>query len=159
MDFGNILVREDGSYVIKGGTYHVPNEGEYAELWTEVDAYAKANPDKVTQEVEPEPEPEYEPTQEEIEAQIQARLTNAIQRHLDSEAKKLNYDSCLSVCSYINTGIAKFDSEGEAFRVWRSAVWAKGYKILDLVKSGEMAIPSEEELIAMLPELVIEYSE
>ena len=97
--------------------------------------------------------------QEQIQARIQKQLTDAVQRVLDKKAQELNYDSCLSVCSYINTKIAKFDAEGEAFRVWRSAVWAKGYEILDLVKSGEMAIPSEEELIAMLPELVIEYAE
>ena len=100
-----------------------------------------------------------EPTQEEIEARIQKQLTNAVQRFLDKKAQDLNYDSCLSVCSYIDTGVQKFDDESRAFRKWRSAVWAKGYKILDLVKVGEMAIPSEEELIAMMPELVIEYTE
>ena len=102
---------------------------------------------------------EPEEPKERVQSRIQKQLTDAVQRVLDKKAQELNYDSCLSVCSYINTGISKFDSEGEAFRVWRSAVWAKGYEILDLVKSGEMAIPSEEELIAMLPELVIEYTE
>lgn len=102
---------------------------------------------------------ELEEPQERVQARIQKQLTDAVQRVLDNKARELNYDSCLSVCSYINTKIAKFDSEGEAFRVWRSAVWAKGYEILELVKSGKMAIPSEEELIAMLPELVIEYTE
>lgn len=97
--------------------------------------------------------------QEQIQARIQKQLTDAVQRVLDKKAQELNYDSCLSVCSYINTKIPKFDSEGEAFRVWRSAVWAKGYEILELVKTGKMAIPSEKELIAMLPELVIEYTE
>lgn len=157
MDFGNIIVREDGSYVIKGGMYHVPNEGEFAELWAQVDEYAKANPDNVTLEVEPEPEPKYEPTQEETEARIQKRLTNAVQHVLDSKAKELNYDSCLSVCSYIDTGVAKFDAEGVAFRKWRSAVWAKGYEILAEVQEGKREIPTEEELIADLPELVIVY--
>lgn len=102
---------------------------------------------------------EPEEPQEQIQARIQNQLTNAVQRVLDKKAQELNYDSCLSVCSYINTGIAKFDDEGNAFRAWRSAVWAKGYEILELVKTGKMAIPSEEELIAMLPELVIEYTE
>ena len=91
--------------------------------------------------------------------QIQKQLTDAVQRVLDKKAQELNYDSCLSVCSYVDTGFARFDTEGKAFRQWRSAVWHKGYEILNLVKSGEMQIPSEEELIAMLPELVIEYTE
>lgn len=159
MNFGNIIVREDGSYVINNGMYHVPNEGEYADLWVQVDEYAKANPDKVTKEVEPEVEPEREPTQEEIEARIQKQLTDAVQHVLDAKAQELNYDNCLSVCSYIDTGVARFDAEGRAFRAWRSAVWAKGYEILAQVQSGERTIPTEEELIAELPELVIEYDE
>ena len=48
---------------------------------------------------------------------------------------------------------------GRAFRQWRSAVWAKGYEILDLVKAGEMEIPSQEELISLLPTLEIVYTE
>lgn len=161
MDFGNIIVREDGSYVINEGMYHVPNEEEFAELWEQVDAYAKANPDKVTQEIEPEVEPEveYVPTQEEIEARIQKQLTDAVQHVLDAKAQELLYDSCLSVCSYIDTGVQKFDDEGRAFRAWRSQVWAKGYEILAQVQEGKREIPTEEELIAELPELVIEYSE
>lgn len=94
-----------------------------------------------------------EPTPEEIQQQ----LTNAVQHVLDSKAQELNYDSCLSVCSYIDTGVPKFDAEGKAFRAWRSAVWAKGYEILAQVQAGERDIPTEAELIAELPELVIEY--
>lgn len=52
-----------------------------------------------------------ESTEEEIKAQLQAQYTNYIQSILDDEAKKLGYDSCLSVCSYVNTGVTKFDAE------------------------------------------------
>ena len=105
------------------------------------------------------PEPEYVPTEEEIQARIQKKLTDAVQHVLDAKAQELNYDSCLSVCSYIDTGVARFDAEGKAFRTWRSAVWAKGYEILAQVQSGERAIPTEAELIAELPDLVIVYEE
>ena len=98
-----------------------------------------------------------EPTKEEIEANVQSQLTDAVQRLLDSKARELLYDSCLSVCSYIDTGVAKFDAEGRAFRAWRSAVWAKGYEILAQVQAGQRAIPTEEQLIAELPKLVINY--
>ena len=100
-----------------------------------------------------------EPTDEDVAAQTQAQLTAAVQHVLDGEAQKLNYDSCLSVCSYVDTGVAKFDDEGKAFRAWRSAVWAKGYEILNAVLAGERDIPTEEELLAELPKLVIAYSE
>lgn len=97
-----------------------------------------------------------ESTQEEINAEAQRRLTQVIQDHLDSKAQELNYDSCLSVCSYVDTGVEKFDKEGRAFREWRSAVWNKGYEILNACLAGEREIPNAEELIAELPQLNLE---
>ena len=44
-----------------------------------------------------------------------------------------------------------------SFRAWRSAVWAKGYEILAQVQAGQRAIPTEAELLAELPQLVINY--
>lgn len=89
---------------------------------------------------------------------IQEHLTAKIQEVLDGEAQKLGYDSCLSVCSYVDTGVQKFDDEGAAFRAWRSQVWAKGYEILDEVKAGTREIPTEEELLAEMPKLALVYS-
>ena len=42
----------DDSYVIdrNGLPYHVPNLGEWTELWAEVHAYAQAHPEEVTEE-------------------------------------------------------------------------------------------------------------
>ena len=53
-DLSEIIERKDGSYVINRGLFHVPNEGEWADLWTQVDAYAKDHP----RNVKPEPSPE-----------------------------------------------------------------------------------------------------
>lgn len=100
-----------------------------------------------------------EPSKEEQEAALQKHYTNLIQHILDVEARKLGYDNCNSVCTYVNTGVQKFDDEGVAFRKWRSAVWAKGYEILADVQSGKMEIPTEEELVALLPALEIVYTE
>lgn len=58
-----IYTREDGSYVIDDGMYHVPNEGNWSYLWERVDAYAKEHPEVV----KPEPK-EPEPTAEELAA-------------------------------------------------------------------------------------------
>ena len=98
-----------------------------------------------------------EPTQEEKEQAMVDGFARIVQDMLDEEARKLNYDSCLSVCSYYDTGYEKFDVEGAAFRAWRSAVWVKAYAILDEVKAGTREIPTEEELLAELPALAIEY--
>lgn len=50
-DFGNVVRRADGSYVINGGMYHVPNDGDFAELWSQVDIYATEYPGNVTDDV------------------------------------------------------------------------------------------------------------
>ena len=55
-DLSTIYTRPDGSYVINRGLYHVPHEGEWADLWVEVDAYAKAHPEVVQAEPTP-PQP------------------------------------------------------------------------------------------------------
>lgn len=91
--------------------------------------------------------------------EVQAMLTAKVQKYLDTMAQKLGYDSCLSVCSYVDTGVAKFDEEGDAFRQWRSAVWQKGYEIVDAVKEGTRDIPTEEELFAELPTIQLEREE
>ena len=61
--FENVVRRVDGSFVITkdGMPYHVPNKGDFSELWARVDVYAKAHPDEVSEEPE-----EYQPTAEEI---------------------------------------------------------------------------------------------
>ena len=53
-DLSVIYIRPDGSYVVNKGMYHVPNEGDYTDLWKQVDAYVKAHPEVVK--VEPTPE-------------------------------------------------------------------------------------------------------
>ena len=57
-----IIRRADGSYVVTYHDlpYHVPNEGEFAELYADVDAYAQEHPEQVEQETAPAP-----PTEEE----------------------------------------------------------------------------------------------
>ena len=57
MSFANITRRADGSYIITrdGRPFHVPYQGEFAQLWGEVHSYALIHPDKVTEESTPEP--------------------------------------------------------------------------------------------------------
>ena len=73
-DLSTIYTRPDGSYIINQGLYHVPHEGEWSALWAEVDAYAKAHPEAVTEEPTPP-----EPTPEEVAAQelAQAKMDRA----------------------------------------------------------------------------------
>lgn len=73
-----IIRRADGSYVIAYAgwpEYHVPNIGEWAALWAEVDAYAQAHPEQVTDE----PAPPV-PTEEELLARAKTLKTSEFDR-------------------------------------------------------------------------------
>jgi len=54
-DLSIIYARPDGSFVIGNGTCHVPNDGDWTELWEKVSAYAAEHPEAVR----PEPEAEF----------------------------------------------------------------------------------------------------
>ena len=76
MSFENIISRRDGSYIItrNGNPYHVPNEGEFAELWEEIHIHALYHPDEVTAEpLPPEPVP---PTLDEVRASAVQAVKN-----------------------------------------------------------------------------------
>ena len=168
MENQTIIYRPDTkAYVINNVCIPSPDDttvpenirNEFLLQYQEIHAYALEHPELV------EEEPKYvapEPTQEEIEKQYIAY----IQKYLDKTAYSYGYTgpnesivgSCNSVCTYFNTGVQKFDDEGDAFRKWRSAVWSKGYEVLALVKSGEIELPTKEEVIEMLPKLEVIYT-
>lgn len=99
------------------------------------------------------------PTDVEIEAieaerrlaAARAQLAQAVQRHLDDTARTRNYDGILSLCTYATSSNPKFSAEGQAGVTWRDAVWAECYRLLDEVLAGEREVPSEQELIDLLP--------
>lgn len=89
-------------------------------------------------------------------AQIEAAKVAIVQRHMDDAARALRYDDIATACTYADEpAVPKFQAEGMAFRSWRSLVWATCYAILDDVNAGLRDIPTDEELIAELPELVL----
>lgn len=94
-------------------------------------------------------------TAAELEAEAQTatinRLTAAVQSHLDATARERNYDGIMSLCTYATSQNAKFSAEGQAGVVWRDAVWAKCYQVMDEALAGLRPVPTEVELIAELP--------
>lgn len=78
-----------------------------------------------------------------------------IQRHLDGKAKERGYDSILSAVSYAVDQNSPFYAEAVAYASWRSAVWFRGFEILAEIESGSRSVPSDVELISLLPELQI----
>ena len=80
-----ITRRADGSYVItnNGLPYHVPNSDGFTALWAEVDTYAQAHPEQVTDE----PAPPV-PTEEELLARAKTLKTSEFDRAMaDIDAK------------------------------------------------------------------------
>lgn len=82
----------------------------------------------------------------------QELLQIAVTNYMNKVVASKNYDSVLSACSY-----AAFDNpfqqDGMKAIEWRSNVWTKCYQILDMVKSGQRPIPTEQELLSELPKL------
>ena len=79
-----------------------------------------------------------------------------IQEFMDVKALKLGYDSIASAVTYADEpAVPKFQVEGQAFRKWRSEVWAFGYTLVATVQSGNGPTPTRDELLAQLPELVL----
>lgn len=102
------------------------------------------------------------PTMAEIEAAwagVQAEiikngLITAAQSHMDSTAQSSGYDDIKTACTYADEpAVPKFQAEGQAFRAWRSLVWAYCYAQLDAVTAGERMVPTADVLIGELPKL------
>ncbi|CAB4142758.1 hypothetical protein UFOVP435_19 [uncultured Caudovirales phage] len=83
--------------------------------------------------------------------QAQARLTATVQDFLDATARSRGYDSALSCVSYIDSTVASYRTEATAMRDWRDAVWVRCLQLLAEVKLGRRPIPTEVELVALLP--------
>lgn len=77
--------------------------------------------------------------------------TDSVQAHLDSTAQTHNYDGILSACSYAGSSVPKFAAEGQACVLWRDAVWASCYTILDQVQTDQRPAPTIPELLGSLP--------
>ena len=56
-------------------------------------------------------------------------------------------------CTYFDTGNETYDNEGVKCRVWRSAVWAKFYEVLNELNEGAREMVTVETMIAELPSL------
>ena len=85
---------------------------------------------------------------------IQAVLNKAVQDYMDTTVKTRGYDNIHTACTYATSTDETFVKEGTACVAWRDKVWRHCYDTLAEVLAGERDIPTAEELIAELPELV-----
>lgn len=92
-------------------------------------------------------------SQEQVYEELSREYVNLIQSRLDSFAQTRNYDTIFTARTYINSSIENFKNEAIRASELQDTTWSKCYEILDLVKSGKMEIPTEDELISLLPTL------
>lgn len=86
---------------------------------------------------------------------IKKRKTDVIQKHLDSIANSKGYDSILSAVSYAIDPTGPFYQESLVFAKWRNDCWVTGFTILAGVEANNAPIPTEQELINLLPTITI----
>lgn len=127
-----------------------PNLRNADDLWEQ--RWGIVDRDDLTEEEREELSAQYAAFQKE---KISFILTDAVQQHMDSKAKLYRYDDIRSAVSYATSTHPKFGPEGIAFRDWRDAVWTRCYEILAEVEAGERQIPTTEEIVAELPELIL----
>jgi hypothetical protein len=85
--------------------------------------------------------------------QIIKRLESALDAHLDSVAQSYRYESIRTMVTYALSTNPQFASEGNAGLQLRDAVYTRGIEIISEVQVGQREIPTEEELIALMPSI------
>jgi len=86
------------------------------------------------------------------QASLVAQYTDALTAHLDAVAQQRRYDNRIT-CALRAGYPGPFRAEGQAFAEWMDGCNAVGYQILTQVQSGQRALPSVAEFLAMLPEM------
>lgn len=90
---------------------------------------------------------------EESSDQTIARLETIIDYYLDSQANLFRYESIRTMVTYENDPNPKFNSEGVGAKAFRSAVYTLGVSLIDEVQSGLREVPTEAELLTLMPKL------
>lgn len=78
-------------------------------------------------------------------------VSDVVQRHLNIEAQKREYDDILSLCSYRDSSNPLFAAEANVGYQWRDDVWAYCENVRKAVLSGQRDAPTADELISELP--------
>ncbi len=82
------------------------------------------------------------------------RVRNAMQDYMDATSREKGYDGLLSLCSDGMNSNAKFAAEARAGLDWRDACWLAAMAIRDQVVANEEQLPTDQEVIDQLPQLV-----
>ena len=139
MDYGQIIHRTfDDSYVITKNSmsYHVPNEGEFAEEWAEVRAYAEAHPECVTEEQPYVPPVPPVPTFEEVKAAKLSEINAAADRAIAT-----------LTATYPDREISTFDKQESEARAYAADATASTPLLSALAEARGISLPDLVERV------------
>jgi len=89
-----------------------------------------------------------------VDARIQRDIINTTQCRLDAFAQLRGYDGIMSACTYSDSSIPAFSTEGKYAVVARDTTWAALYTLLADVEAGTKPKPvGYEDVEALLPTL------
>lgn len=129
----DIIRRADGSYVIAYAgypEYHVPNNDEFAPLWSEVNAYAQEHPEQVTDEPAP-----TQPTEAELLERAKTAKLYEINRAYEAATSAL-------VSTYPQTELLTFDKQEAEARAWTADNSAET-PLVDMLSEGRQMDKAE----------------
>lgn len=85
--------------------------------------------------------------------QIISRLESFIDHYIDQQAQSFRYESIRTMVTYENDPNPKFNAEGEGAKAFRSAVYTLGVSLIGDVQSGLREVPTEDDLLTLMPKL------
>ena len=94
-----------------------------------------------------------EQIQQELVNQRIAQIKSAVQNTLDLKAKEKDYDTAVSLASYVTSTDDEFHEQANRFIAWRDQCWRKCFEIIGLFNNGDIPMPTVGEVLRQLPEL------
>lgn len=85
---------------------------------------------------------------------VEGEVIAAVQKRLDDFAQTRNYFGIMSACTYVASNVPKFQGEGLYCVAIRDKHWAACYQILADVQAGLRPIPSADEVLKEMPDLL-----
>lgn len=93
-------------------------------------------------------------------AKLKKMLDNRVTALIEQKAVDLGYgdeftDAKSSICSYVHSNIPQFRREAKSFIAWRDSIWMYLLGLQNDIEAGKITIPTQDEVIAGLPEFVM----
>lgn len=86
---------------------------------------------------------------------VHQRLADVVQFHVDACARAMGYDNIITACTYAGDKSLKYAVQAQMLRDCRSDCWTLIEQIEADVLAGQRAMPSNDELLKMLPQPVM----